>query len=294
VSPSISPKIRVLFLAANPVGTPQLRLDGELREITAKIRAAEYRDSLELISRWAVRPDDLQQALLEHRPHIVHFSGHGSGAEGIILEADSGKPKPVSNAALVSLFRTLKDNVRVVLFNACYARAQAEAVIQVIDCAIGMKQAIGDQAAITFAASFYRALGFGRSVQEGFDLGRTALLLEGIPEENTPELLMRSGVDPATMVLAGAPERRSIHQPLPVHKDSKTAVCGRLVHDWPNLADYFEIPLADRAGFKPGREPHSVWEWLEQRARLGELHSGLAAIGRSDLTELLSKDETNG
>ena len=44
----------------------------------AKIRSAEYRDTLELVSAWAVRPDDLQQLLLQHQPHVVHFSGHGS------------------------------------------------------------------------------------------------------------------------------------------------------------------------------------------------------------------------
>ena len=49
---------------------------------------------------------------------------------------------------------------------------------------------IGDDAAITFAASFYRAIGFGRTIQEAFDQGRTALMLEGIPEERTP----RAGV----------------------------------------------------------------------------------------------------
>ena len=72
----------MLFLAANPAGTPPLKLDEEIRQITAKIRAAEYRDSLELVSRWAVRPDDLQQALLEVKPHVVHFSGHGEFRRG--------------------------------------------------------------------------------------------------------------------------------------------------------------------------------------------------------------------
>ena len=72
-----------------------------------------------------------------------------------------------------------------------------------IDCAVGMKKAIGDNAAIVFAASFYRAIGFGRSVQEAFDQGKTALMLEGIAEENTPELLVRQGADPTSIFLIG-------------------------------------------------------------------------------------------
>jgi hypothetical protein len=41
----VTEKIRILFLAANPKDTTQLRLDEEIREIQAKIRAAEFRDS---------------------------------------------------------------------------------------------------------------------------------------------------------------------------------------------------------------------------------------------------------
>jgi hypothetical protein len=194
-------KIRVLFLAANPVGTTPLGLDEELREITAKVRAAKYRDALEVRSEWAVRPGDLQQALLEYRPHVVHFSGHGSPSKEIILLDNDRNPKPVGKEALVSLFRVLKDDIRVVLLNACYSRPQAEAITQVIDCAVGMGKAVGDRAAITFAASFYRALGFGRSVSEAFELGKVSLQLEGIPEEKTPQLLARQGVDPSRLVL---------------------------------------------------------------------------------------------
>ena len=87
------------------------------------------------------------------------------------------------------------------ILNACYSKKQAEAITQVIDCAIGMNDAIGDEAAITFAASFYRAIGFGRSIKQAFDQGIVALLLEGIPEENKPELLTRNGVNPEKIVL---------------------------------------------------------------------------------------------
>jgi len=197
--------VKVLFVAANPAGTSPLGLDEEIREITMKIRASENPDSLELISRWAARPDDLLQALLQHKPHVVHFSGHGTNVEQLIVLDDLGNPKPVSKAALVHLFRILKDNVRVVVLNACYSRPQAEAIAEIIDCTIGMNRPIGDFAAIVFAASFYRAIGFGRSVKEAFELGRAALLLEGIPEDQTPELLTRPGIDPSRLFLIPSP-----------------------------------------------------------------------------------------
>ncbi len=117
----------------------------------------------------------------------------------IILQDQDGRPKPVSKAALVSLFRTLNDNVRVVLLNACSTQPQAEALGEIIDCVVGMNKPIQDGAAILFAASFYRAIGFGRSVREAFDLGKVALLLEGIPEDQTPEMFVRKGVDATTL-----------------------------------------------------------------------------------------------
>jgi hypothetical protein len=176
-------------------------LEHEAREIEAKIRAADHRDSLELITRWAVRPDDLLQYLNQYKPHVVHFSGHGSSTEEIVLLDNQGEAKPVSKEALVSLFRTLRDNIRLVLLNACYSRSQAEAITSEIDCSIGMSGEISDYAAIAFATSFYRAIGFGRSVREAFDQGKTALLLEGIPEEKTPSLLTRSTITPEAIIL---------------------------------------------------------------------------------------------
>jgi len=208
-------KIKILFLSANPVGTNPLRLDEEVRAIAEKIRASEYRENLELISRPALRPDDFLQALLEHKPDIVHFSGHGSTSEELIVLDENGKPKPIGKQALSGLFRTLKDNVRVVLLNACYTRGQAEIIAGAIDCTIGINKPIGDKAAIVFAASFYRAIGFGRSVQEAFDLGKVALLLEGVHEENTPELMIRPGVNAGELVLIASVNASEAKSPTP-------------------------------------------------------------------------------
>jgi hypothetical protein len=193
-------KIKALFLAANPTSTSRLALDDEMRTIEQKVRAAEYRDALVFQSSWAVRPDDLLQLLNQHRPHIVHFSGHGS-SEGLSLAGEHGQERLVTTQALKALFGTLKDNIRLVLLNACYSREQAQALRETIDCVIGMKESIGDHAATAFASSFYRAIGFGRSIQQAFDQGITSLLLEGISQEEIPELLVKDGVDARKVVL---------------------------------------------------------------------------------------------
>ncbi|MBP8257671.1 MAG: CHAT domain-containing protein, partial [Opitutaceae bacterium] len=208
-------KKKILFLAANPTHSKELALADECREIEAKIRASEHRDSFELLTQLAVRPNDLLQHLNQHSPHIVHFSGHGSASEELILLDAHGQAKPVSKAALIQLFKTLKDNIRVVVLNACFSRPQAEAITKVIDCAVGMNQAIGDVAAITFAAAFYQAIGFGRSIKVAFESGKAALLLDGIPEENTPVLLVRAGVDPDKVFLVQAGGSGTLENGLP-------------------------------------------------------------------------------
>jgi nucleoside phosphorylase len=70
----------------------------------------------------------------------------------------------------------------------------------------------------------------------------------------------------------------------------KLIICQRLVRDWENLADYFDIPLHERDSFEPaGKKAHRVWEWLELRNRLHELEAALGTIGRGDLVNELNK-----
>jgi hypothetical protein len=194
-------KIKVIFFAANPIDQTQLRLDEEIRAIEGKIRASEHRDSVDLVSKWAVRPDDLLQALNQHDPHIVHFSGHGSDAEEIVFQDNEGATKLVTKNAIVQLFNAMAGNVRVIVFNTCFSAAQAVAVTQYIDVAIGMNDSIGDEAARVFAAQFYSAIGFGRSIGEAFDQAKVALMLENIAEDKTPVLFVREGIDPYDIVI---------------------------------------------------------------------------------------------
>ncbi len=111
--------------------------------------------------------------------------------------------------ALAGLFRVLKDNVRVVLLNACYSAAQAKAIVKEIDCAVGMSRAVKDDHAIAFAAEFYQALAYGRSVQEAFDLGVVRLLGEGVADaKELVKLHRRRGIKPADIILiGGTPDR---------------------------------------------------------------------------------------
>lgn len=58
-----------------------------------------------------------------------------------------------------------------------------------------------DEAARIFSAYFYSAIGFGFSVKKAFEQGKAALMLEGIPEEDTPELYVREGLNPNELII---------------------------------------------------------------------------------------------
>ena len=72
--------------------------------------------------------------------------------------------------------------------------------MSVIDCAVGMSDEIKDSAAVAFAASFYEALGYGRSVQDAFDLALVQLTAAGA-DRTLAKLHKRRGVKPADIIL---------------------------------------------------------------------------------------------
>jgi hypothetical protein len=181
--------VKVLFLAANPRDTQPLRLDEEIREIDSAIRHAEYRNQFDIRQHWAVRVRDLQGYLLRHQPDIVHFSGHGESSSSIVLEDAMGESQPVHPRALSQLFSVLKDNIRCVVLNACYSHDQAQAIAKHIDCVVGMSSAVGDTAAISFAAAFYQAIAYGRDVKTAFELGCVQIDLDRLDQQDIPKLI---------------------------------------------------------------------------------------------------------
>jgi hypothetical protein len=121
----------------------------------------------------------------------VHFSGHGSGQDGLVFEDVTGQSKLIDSEALANLFKLFSSRVECVVLNACYSELQAKEISKHIDYVIGMSQSIGDRAAIEFAIGFYTALGGGESVEFAYKLGCNAIQLEGIAEHLTPVLYVK-------------------------------------------------------------------------------------------------------
>lgn len=185
---------RILILAANPKETTRLRLDEEVREIYAVLKQAREQGEIALEQRWAARFNDLQEVLLEFRPTIIHFTGHGAGNEGLAFENETGHVQLVKAQPLSSLLKLFSSHVRCVILNAAYSQIQAQAVANNIDYVIGLPIAIGDKACIAFSRGFYRALGANLSLEEAHNLGCVELQLCDVSESDFPILNKKTTV----------------------------------------------------------------------------------------------------
>jgi hypothetical protein len=217
-----TPAKKILILAANPKQTSRLRLDEEVRDIKEGLRLSQQRDKFILQQEWAVRPRDVRRAVLDFRPNIIHFSGHGAGTTGLSFEDETGKEKLVTAEALAGLFGQFAKQVECVVLNACYSDEQAAAIAQHIDYVIGMNAAIGDKAALEFAVGFYDALvaydprydTYSR-IEFAFNIACNAIQFAGVCGDSIPIMkkkphLGRVEEQPTNPPLEGSPTNGTI------------------------------------------------------------------------------------
>lgn len=219
MSSSPRKKKTILFLAANPKNSTPLLLGKEVQEISDALQRSKKRDKFQLEQQWAVTPRQMQRAVLDYKPEIVHFSGHGAGEDGLALENETGQIKLVNAKALAGLFELFMDRVECVVLNACYSEVQAQAIAHHIPYVIGMKQAVGDNAAREFAVGFYDALAAGESIEFAYKSGCVSISMAGIPEELTPVLKEKSD-------FAGAVDRSTDAPVSDILEESSSAVAN--------------------------------------------------------------------
>jgi hypothetical protein len=174
----------ILMLTANPAGTTKINLDKEHARIAEKLQGQPNRFDLQV--RRAVDAAVFKEHTEQLKPRILHFSGHGHGGEygGIVLQNDDHSgTQLLSASALSGLFEYFAEeelNITLVILNACYSEAQAEAIAQHVPYVIGTTVEIGDEAAIAFSIGFYFKLAqSGMDVGKAYRSGRTQAQLAG-------------------------------------------------------------------------------------------------------------------
>ncbi|MEV0134674.1 CHAT domain-containing protein [Dactylosporangium sp. NPDC050688] len=203
--PPASPKpepLRVAYLTASPEGEELLRVDREVREVREAVKRALHRDQVVLESWPAATFDDLFNALNDQRPHVMHFSGHGSPTGLFFDGTDTTDPDGV-DVDFSILARLLKGTDRpptLLVLNACESYEGAEALLDAVPVVVAMVDEISDIAAKAFAIKFYAAIASGQSLASALVQGQTAIeFLTG--EGSTPEVLTRPDIDLQNVVL---------------------------------------------------------------------------------------------
>jgi len=191
----MSDKVKILYLAANPRDTSSLRLQEEARDLEERIRSGPHGQHFSVVHYLAVRPRDLLRGLQEEQPHILHFSGHATHDNEIVFQNEEGTSQPISSNDLRDLVEVFPGNLRLVLLVSCFGQKHAEALIQVIDFAIGMNQPLSDKGAVSFSAAFYQILAGGGSVRQAFDGARVLTSMEGRPVFASSDFLVKPGAN---------------------------------------------------------------------------------------------------
>ena len=253
-------RIRILFLSANPWTTGRILVDEEERAVFERLQEGTYRERFELHKHAAIRTTDLQRFLMMYKPHIVHFSGHGSKSHKAILGGSPGRGKEVDQQGLVKIFALFKKHVRLAFLNACFTTRQARSLSEVIDYAVGAGKMIGDKGGVAFAGAFYRAIGFGMSVREAFESAQAEIALTKMPRSKGFELFVRPGLAEGDL----------FPQPGPA-LDDEAAETSRFV----------SIPLS-----KNGDQPAGNGTLIREDLVLSSTKSTVVGIGSYETTNL--------
>ena len=133
--------MRILFVSANPHWTARLDLGDEMRELMHSLRG----QAVQLMLLPAAQPGDLKQAVVSKEISILHFSGHATEDEGIILRDEDGMERPVTGEELRGLIEGR--NIKLAILNACSSEATAREIANSVGAVIATNQPLNDQAA---------------------------------------------------------------------------------------------------------------------------------------------------
>ncbi|HEY1944710.1 MAG TPA: CHAT domain-containing protein [Roseiarcus sp.] len=196
--------LKVLYLTADPDEAKSIRVDAEVRQVQQAVRGSAFRDNITILHSPAADLDSLMEGLNDHRPQIVHFSGHGySGG----IATDSGSPgkrsiTTVSFDLLAKALAATDDPPEIIVLNSCKSSSARKSFLPPGKIVVVMRDSVSDVAAIAFATKFYAAIAGGQSMKAAFGQGKVAVETVSINEADTPELFSAAGTNPAKITLA--------------------------------------------------------------------------------------------
>ncbi len=209
---TVSRKTRILFIQPDLNDQAGLEVRKELRNLDQALLLERKGAVWEWELLPAAQLTDLAQGLARYQPDIVHYAGHGGAQGELYFDPNEDKKNSVALSAedfaetlRIHQARPHTPRVRLVVLAACHTERTAQLAVEHVDCAIGMSDAIGDDALVkVLTPNFYAALARGDAVQDAVENARIALRSQEYGEDAAMvQLFARAGMDQARLVLTG-------------------------------------------------------------------------------------------
>lgn len=187
-------KMVILFVTADPYDQTRLRTQKEQRFLKEALEKSKLGAMYRIEPLPSCRPEDIDRAIVDFKPTILHFSGH-AGAKGLCFIDDNDKSAMISPDRLAKLLgRASRDGLSVVILNACTTAGQCKSIAERVPAVVAMEGAVGDEKALDFTKFFYQALGAGETIQECFDSAVNNSDLVQHPGRMNPQLILKGRI----------------------------------------------------------------------------------------------------
>ena len=168
-------------MGSSPRGWSHIQFNNEYKAIRNAIYNVNER-RYEVILRENVTNNDIQNAIIENKPTIIHFSGHGT--ENFLITHDGkdyGQEDQINNQNFVNIIKRAK-SVKCVVLSCCYSKQLAEDLIKLkhIESVIGTSDEIKNDTCIIFAKGFYLSKANGYTYKEAFENGKDKVSINQI------------------------------------------------------------------------------------------------------------------
>jgi len=174
--------MRILFVSANPHWTSRLDVGDEMRELLHSLRGQE----IELMMLPSAQPEDLKVAVTSNKIDILHFSGHATEQDGILLRDKDGMERAISGPELREVIEG--EAIKLAFLNARNTESTAKAIENSVGAVIGTTAPLDDEAAKKMTKVFYSVLSGGGSIDKSYDEATRTIKNSGFDS-----VYMRSG-----------------------------------------------------------------------------------------------------
>lgn len=202
------PPLRLLIAVAAPGDRPGLEVGEEIAHLDQALDELTAIGAVRIVRLDHATLESLDNALLQNRPHVLHFIGHGdfSGDQGVlVLESDAvpGTSDVIGGRQLAMLLRNHLTSLRLVFLNSCMGAMASRSdpfggvaqslIRRGIPAVVAMQFPIPDKAAVALSRHFYRYLAAGQPVDAALNSARAFLYARGYEVEwGAPALHMRT------------------------------------------------------------------------------------------------------